>query len=1408
MSHLDPAGRRKNRVRAAAVLAIAAAAGNAYFAHTARADVIDWTGNTSITWATASNWIGTHTPPLTTDIARFDRTSYSFQPTATSGQVIDGLISGDGTTQTANIIITTSTASNRMTVNGSGIVMFAGSGNLSVGTGTTSGIRMGASQNWQNDSSSLLTVTSLSNNGNTTPYTLTLNGSGSGGTSISTITDGGTVGTVALVINTTGGFTSLSGTSTYTGGTTLTAGKLNINSAGALGGAAGSFTINGGTIDNTTAANITMTAAQPITLGGSFTAYTASGNGTTNLNLGTGAITNAGDRTITLAGTNTTLTLGGNMTNTSGANQTLTVNGAGNLLSLGGYVLSNSATNRTNTINGTGNVTITGLVTNGASTASALVYGGSGQLTLAGNNTFAGGLTVNSGIVTATTTAGVAGSSGPLGTGPVTVNSGAELRALTSAGVLNGPTTITMNAGSTLRGAGAATTNFGGNIAIAGNTTVINERTGTASPTNMTQTFGTLTIGSSTLTATSTNNQTGGVSGITFGPTTFTGNAVFNVTNNGNNTNVTNLTLGALSDNGTGYSVIKTGNGNMTLGTASAGLTAGGSIQISSGALIISNATAAGPYTIKLGDTSGNNSATLTTTAVVANDVIIQSGSIGTKTLAGATLNGNVAVNDDVVATGSVTFDDNSNVTGSGHTITNAGTGTMSFQGILGAGITSIIQDNAASSINFSRGTNLPEVTNGGFTGSLDLRRGTIALSGNWGTGAITVYVNANTTLQQPHSDTTIGGLNDGVDGGGNITSASGNADTMNLAGNGTYSFSGNIGSFSNLELNHSGIGTQAFNGTGAGSLYGTLTVGAGTVKGQGSSATATKPLGTANIALNAGTLAIEATGNSGTNVAIAAGNASITRTFTFGTDANLSFSKGSQSSLTFTFGGNTTPFVRSGTGTLIMSVSDINNFGNSGTGAERFLLVGTAPTTPNGIISGVVGQDRSSSTLDGDFMSYDATNGFTKVTPVTDFTGATSTTVVEAAGLSTGSVTVGSLKVTGGTLTITGGSTVTLGGAAGGVGIILNGGTITGGTVAASTRDLVVYTSLGNGTINSAITGSAGVSVIGPGSLTLATTNAFTGTLRINSSTVIATDNAQLGGTTSSISLTGGTLQTSGEFGLGGSGSSTRSITLAAGQTLSGGTLNVTSGNTTFTAASGKVISGSGSLTKTGAGTLILAGATNGNNTYTGGTIVSAGKLLVNNVTGSGTGTGGVSVASGATLGGNGTISGTVTTAGSTAVISPGSSPGTLTIGGLDASAGANMKFELGVADDATSDHLIITGTFTGSTASGGLVMDIGSWGFGPTGPQTGVTYTLVTFGSSTGLQDTDFAANVATGLVLDQSFGAGDGGGNNDFLLNSNNVQIQFSSVPEPTSLSIVGLGLGGLLARRRRRKAGREG
>lgn len=216
--------------------------------------------------------------------------------------------------------------------------------------------------------------------------------------------------------------------------------------------------------------------------------------------------------------------------------------------------------------------------------------------------------------------------------------------------------------------------------------------------------------------------------------------------------------------------------------------------------------------------------------------------------------------------------------------------------------------------------------------------------------------------------------------------------------------------------------------------------------------------------------------------------------------------------------------------------------------------------------------------------------------------------------------------------------------------------------------------------------------------------------------------------------------------------------------------------------------VSNTTSVTKNGSGKWILSGA----NTYTGSTLVSAGTLLINGSLHAGSS---VNVSNGATLGGSGTIGGLVTTAGTTSVIAPGNSPGTLMLsGGLNASAGANFVFELGTSSDLLT---LNSGVFTGSSAANGLVFDFSNSG----GLTANTTYTLVTFGtgSSTGLDYTDLLGNtMPSGFVLNNSFG----GGENGFQINGDSLQVQFAAIPEPSSYAMPGMGVLWVLRRKLRR------
>ena len=157
------------------------------------------------------------------------------------------------------------------------------------------------------------------------------------------------------------------------------------------------------------------------------------------------------------------------------------------------------------------------------------------------------------------------------------------------------------------------------------------------------------------------------------------------------------------------------------------------------------------------------------------------------------------------------------------------------------------------------------------------------------------------------------------------------------------------------------------------------------------------------------------------------------------------------------------------------------------------------------------------------------------------------------------------------------------------------------------------------------------------------------------------------------------------------------------------GGVIDTAGFSTTLGTAVNNVSAQTGSLTKTGAGTLTLSHA----NGYTGATIVSNGTLVVNGSLAESA----VTVASNATLSGTGTINGAVTIhAGG--IFSPGplTGTGTLTLSNsLTTASGAQLQFALGTSSDlaAVTGALTLSGTLN--------ITNAGGFGVG--------TYTLFTY-------------------------------------------------------------------------------
>ena len=262
-----------------------------------------WTGGTSATWATATNWSGSIVPggsAANADIVTFNSSAYPFAPTAVSNYFVGGL--SFGASNTGSLTLTSGTANNRLNVGSSGIQMSSGSGAVSIGASgiTTQGASIIANQNWANNSSSLLTVNRVSVDDPSLAgtYTLTINGSGSGGVNfLNTIGDVNNASNAnnlfALQINSTGGNTTISSANSFTGGTTLTQGNLLLGNNAALG--TGSLALNGGKISSSSTGS--QIPANNTTIGGNVTLGDA---------VNTGKLTFSG--TMGLGGATRTLT--------------------------------------------------------------------------------------------------------------------------------------------------------------------------------------------------------------------------------------------------------------------------------------------------------------------------------------------------------------------------------------------------------------------------------------------------------------------------------------------------------------------------------------------------------------------------------------------------------------------------------------------------------------------------------------------------------------------------------------------------------------------------------------------------------------------------------------------------------------------------------------------------------------------------------------------------------------------------------------------------------------------------------------------------------------------------------------------------------------------------------------------
>jgi autotransporter-associated beta strand protein len=434
--------------------------------------------------------------------------------------------------------------------------------------------------------------------------TLTLSGGITGTRRNLTIIGAGDTVISAAIATTSGTLTktgagtlTLSGTNTYSGGTTVSAGVLDVQSNGALGAASTGTSVASGAAVQVDGNGLLIT--EPIT--------SLIGTGVS----GGGALRN-------LAGVNT---WSGNVALGAGG---ATVSGDAGTFTLSGTITGNT---QPLTVQGIGDAVVSGII---GTTSGTLTKNGTGMLTLSGVNTYTGATTINAGTVSINADTG-------LGKAPTVATAG---QLTFAGGALRATTTFTLSATRGINLADDGTIDVGAGLtltyagAIAGTGTLVKTSAGTFSLASATGTTGGVTITGGSLVGPSAasfsvagdwiNNASAtafvpGAGSIRLNgtgphalggafPTTFSGLAI---------ADAGGISLGA---DATITGILTFTTGNVTTGTSSVVIAAGGSVSRTSGYVVgnlrKSVATGTPTVTYEIGDATAYAPVTLVFAAV------------------------------------------------------------------------------------------------------------------------------------------------------------------------------------------------------------------------------------------------------------------------------------------------------------------------------------------------------------------------------------------------------------------------------------------------------------------------------------------------------------------------------------------------------------------------------------------------------------------------------------------------------------------------------------------------------------------------------------------------------------------------------------------------------------------------
>jgi autotransporter-associated beta strand protein len=1315
-----------------------------------------------------------------------------------------------------------------------------------------------------------LSGSGLVTNTDSSPGTLTVGANNSSTTFAGVMQNG--AGTLALTKSGSGTLT-LTGANTYTGATNVTAGGLALLGSGRLSdstaltvASGATFYLNGitDTIGSLAGAGTVQFGGGTLTAGGtnattSFSGtLSSSGSGGTLVKSGSGALTlsgtadnlnlsanvNAGTLVLAKASSSSVHAIGTAVSIGSGAtlqfagtggdqlfdwvgvtlNGTLDMNGRNEAFDglSGSGTVTNTATGVASTLTVGANNSSTafgGLIQDGAGTL-ALVKSGIGTLTLSGTNTYTGGTTISAGTL-------VMGNNNALGTGSLTIASGATL----DIGSLSFDITRFTGAGAlTASGAGVLTYASGTNRTFAnligGSASLDKSGASTLTLTAANTNAGTTTISGGTLALSGVGKLGMGNVYLKNGATLDLGGTTQTVASVGQFDTPVVGTITAGTINTTGYVVLQSGvsNANYTGSGPNARLWINGDAN----ATVTLNGTNDRVYTpdhnqvvigspdftgtVKVGNPNALAAATENVTIFVgildlngvsgvrANSIVLRGGDLSSlindNTASPASFAGTVGLlknspriggAGDLTLSGVVSYipfgpGDSGNLggiykTGSG-TLTLSGNNTYYGATTITAGTLSISSDQNLGNINPISAFDV--ILNGGTlatTSSFTSSARNIRLEGQG-----TIDTAAGTTLTWTGIINTLGSAAPLYKAGAGtlVLTATHQYDGPTTISGGTLVVTGSIAESSLITISAGGT-LQVGNGGASGTLNN-----AGLVDNGNLTFNRSDPVAFANAIsgsggvtqAGSGTLTLTGSNTFTGGVTLSAGTLVPGSSGALGSSGAIRFAGGT---LQYSAGATTDYSARFSTADGQQYLIDTN--GQSVTFASAFTSSGG---TLNKLGSGTL-------TLSGN-------NTYTGGTTVSLGTLALS----------------GNGKLGGGQLFVGGAASLDLGGTSQSVDSLFSAGNITAGTI--QTTGSVV---LQKGTYANTFTGSGPNARISIGSTVSATvtlngTNDMVytsdhnqviiglsvpiGTVRIGNANALAAATENVYVFTGALDLNGVAGVRANSIHLSSGGSSS----LINGSTSSGasfsGSVSLDNAATVVGGAGdlalGGVVSGAGGINKIGAGTLTLTAS----NTYTGATTISAGTLKVNGSLGTSSS---VTINTGGTLGGSGTAAGTITI-NSTGKISPGNSPGTLATGAETWNSGGGYVWELNNASSAggakgvTYDWLNISGTLNVTATSGSKFtiyvtsLNAGNAAGATPGFVYGQSYQWILATASGGIAN--FSADK---FLIDTSAFLNDPTNVGGFAIAQvgNNLVLNYTAVPEPSTYALGVVALFGI-------------